>query len=71
MTLFMVAAAYLAALAFDFLPRISGSSKGEKALYLALMAAGLTLLVLYALDAPVPSPAKPIEQAVRAIFGVS
>lgn len=70
MILFIVAAAYAATLAFDFRPRLKGSAKGEKILYLALMTISLVGLVLNALDIPVPSPAKPIEQAVKALFRV-
>ena len=68
--LFILAAAYAAALAFDFIPRLRDGAKGEKALYLALMAVSLAPLVLRALEIPVPSPAKPIVEAVRAIFHV-
>ncbi len=68
--LVIVAATYAAALAFDFRPRLAESGKGEKILYLAMMLLSLVPLVLNALDVKVPSPAKPIEQAVKALFHV-
>jgi hypothetical protein len=71
MMLAIVAAAYAAALFFDFRPRLKDSAKGEKVLYLLLMAISLAPLLLDALAIPVPSPAKPIEQAVKALFHVS
>ena len=70
MMLFILAAAYAAALVLDFKPRLRDSAKGEKALYLALMAISLVPLVLTALEIPVPSPAKPIVEAVKAVFHV-
>jgi len=70
MMLFILAAAYSAALLFDFKPRLRDSAKGEKALYLALMVISLAPLVLNALDITVPSPTKPIVAAVKAVFRV-
>ncbi len=66
----IVIALYAAVLALDYRPRLKGRPKGEKALYLALMAVGFSVMLLYALDVKVPSPAKPIEQAVEALFHV-
>ena len=68
--LFILAATYALALAFDFRPRFRESPPGEKALYLALLTISLVPLVLNALDVPVPSPAKPIADAVKAVFHV-
>jgi len=70
MMLFIVAAAYAATLSFDFRLHLKESAKGEKILYLTLMLISLIPLVMNALDIPVPSPAKPIEQAVKALFRI-
>ena len=70
MMLMILAAAYLAAIFFDFRQYLRGGAKGEKALYLALLAISLVPLVLNELGFPLPPHTKPIEQAVRAIFRV-
>ena len=66
----ILAVIYALTLAFDFRPRFRESAPGEKALYLALLTISLVPLVLNALDVPVPSPAKPIADAVKAVFHV-
>jgi hypothetical protein len=68
--LIILAATYAATLVFDFRLRLKESPAGEKALYLALMAISVVPLILNVLAVPVPSPAKPIVEAVRAIFHV-
>lgn len=70
MMLFLVAVVYAAALVCDFCPRLQKGAKGEKILYVALMLVGLVPLVLFTLGVPVPSPAQPIQQAVKAVFRV-
>ena len=66
----MVVALYLAVLAFDFRTHLMKRPKGEKALYLALLLISFSVLMPYALGVTVPSPAKPIQQAVQALFQV-
>jgi hypothetical protein len=70
MMLCILAATYALALVFDFRLRLRQSPPGEKALYLALLAISLVPLLLNALGVPVPSPAKPIADAVKAVFHV-
>lgn len=70
MMLFILAATYFTAFYFDFRQYLRDSAKGEKALYLALMAISLVPMVLTALDIPVPSHTKAIVEAVRVVFRV-
>ena len=66
----IVVALYAAVLAFDFRVRLADRPKGAKALYLTLMAVSFFVLMLYALGVNVPSPAKPIQEAVQALFHI-
>ena len=68
--LILMGVTYAAAIVFDFRPRLAESGKCEKIL-LAILFISLVPLVLNAMDVKVPSPAKPIEQAVKAMFHVS
>jgi len=70
MMLSILAVTYVLTLALDFRPRLRDSPPGEKALYLALLMISLVPLILNALGVPVPSPAKPISDAVKAVFHV-
>ncbi len=70
MMLFILAATYFTAIFFDFRQYLPDSAKGEKALYLAMLAISLVPMVLTALEIPVPSHTKIIVEAVRAIFRV-
>lgn len=71
MMLAILIATYLGALALDFRPSLKECAAGEKALYLALMAIGFSVLVLDELGVKIPSPATPIEDALRALLGIS
>jgi uncharacterized membrane protein len=66
----IVTALYAAVIVFDFRRHVMKKPKGEKALYLMLMAVSFSVMMLYALGVTVPSPAKPIGQAVEALFHV-
>lgn len=68
--LVILAAAYAATILLDFRTRLKESPKGEKALYLIMLAISVVPLVLSTLEIPVPSPTMPIIDAVRAIFHI-
>jgi len=65
----IVAGIFAAAVLADYLPRRGAWPRGVRALYLTMLAAGFAVLMLHALGVEVPSPAPPIEAAVRAITG--
>ncbi len=67
----IVAGLYAAVFFMDFLPHRGESARGVQALYLVMLAVSFAVLMLDAWGVRVPSPAPPIQNAVRAIFGIS
>ncbi len=57
-------------LAFDFRLNLKGAKVGEKVVYLTILIIGYALTMAVCLGIQIPSPAYPIQNAVRAIFGV-
>ena len=70
MMLAILLAAYSGIVLFDFRRRLRGAKACVRALYLALLFLSFSVLTLHELGVEIPSPAKPIEGAVRALFGV-
>ena len=70
MMLAILIALYAGVVAFDFVPHLKESPKGEKALYLILLAVSFSLLSVSVLGVKVPSPAEPLQQAVKAVFRI-
>ncbi|NLD58971.1 MAG: hypothetical protein GX647_04875 [Clostridiales bacterium] len=61
---------YLGTLLIDFRAHLKDSKALVKALYLALLFVSFSVLTLYEFGVEIPSPAGPIQDAVRALFGV-
>lgn len=66
----ILVALYVGILLFDFKPGLKQAGKGEKIAYLAILTIGFAAAVAYGMGVGIPSPAYPIEHAVRAVFGV-
>ena len=71
MMIAILLAIYAGVLIFDFRPLAKLCAPGVRALYLILLSVSFAVLVLHELGVPVPSPAKPIEQGIQALFGIS
>ena len=70
MMLAIILVLYAVVFLTDFRLSLKNGKLGEKALYLGLMALSFSVLVLNELGVDIPSPAKPIEAAVHALFGI-
>ncbi len=70
MIIAILLALYAGILLFDYRPGMKQAGKGEKIAYLAILTVGFAAAVAYGMGVGIPSPAYPIENAVRAIFGV-
>jgi hypothetical protein len=66
----IVIALYAAVLVFDFRPCLKDRPRGEKALYLALLTVSFAVLMADALGLDVPSPVKPIQETLQALFHI-
>lgn len=65
---------YLCVLFMDFRSLQKTGALGVKVVYLSMLTISFAALMLSELGVPLPSPAKPIEQAVKAVqslFGAS
>jgi hypothetical protein len=70
MIAFILAILYALFIAFDFRLGMKGAKKVEKVFYIAILTLGYGITTALCLGVNLPSPSFPIEQAVRAIFGV-
>ena len=64
----IVVVTFLAILAFDLLPEWSAFDTKGKIIYFALMLVSLSVLILYTMNVPVPSPTMPITKLIEALF---
>jgi hypothetical protein len=67
---FILAVLYASFIAFDFRSGMKSAKKAEKVFYIAVLTVGYGLTTAHSLGISIPSPSYPIEDAVRAIFGV-
>lgn len=71
MMLAILLTVYAAVLLVDFRSLAKQCAPGVRALYLTLLSISFAVLTLDELGVSVPSPAKPIQQAIQALFGIS
>lgn len=64
----IVVVTFLAILAFDLLPEWNSTDTKGKIIYITLLLVSLSVLILYILDVPVPSPTMPITKLIDALF---
>lgn len=61
---------YFFIIRFDFIPLIKEKNKKVISIYTILILTSLILIILYNFDIKVPSPMIPIDNIIKAIFGV-
>lgn len=71
MILAILCAVYVSVLLLDFRSLAKQLAPGVRVFYLVLLSVSFVILILYELDVPVPSPSKPIEQAIQALLGIA